>query len=96
MAVDNDKNLIAIGTVSIATKADGISEYNYDGFIAKYDENLKYIDSINYGDERDDFFTDIMCGEDEYLVIGYSSYEDGSYMSKFIRYSKALKVLGVE
>jgi hypothetical protein len=28
--------------------------------------------------------------------VGYSFYEDGSYMSKFIRYSKALKVLGVE
>ena len=32
----------------------------------------------------------------EYLVSGYSSYEDGSYLSKFIRYSDALKVLGVE
>ena len=30
------------------------------------------------------------------LVIGYSSYEDSSYLSKFINYSSALKVLEVE
>ena len=34
------------------------------------------------------------CGD--YLVVGFSSYEDGSYMSKFIRYSDALKVLEVK
>ena len=49
-----------------------------------------------YGDERDDYFTDIILDHNQYLVVGYSSYEDGSYLSKFIRYSDALKVLGVE
>jgi len=54
------------------------------------------IDVVNYGDERDDYFTDIIFANEKYLVSGYSSYEDGSYMSKFINYSKALKVLEVE
>ena len=37
-----------------------------------------------------------MFDEGEYVVAGYSFYDEGSYMSKFIRYSKALKVLGVD
>ena len=49
-----------------------------------------------YGDDRDDYFTDIIYDKNDYLVVGYSSYEDGSYLSKFIHYSDALKVLGVE
>lgn len=96
IVVDNHDNLIAIGTMAIPKKEKGISEYNYDGIVAKYDKNLKYIDSVSYGDERDDYFTDIKVVDDRYLVVGYSSYEDGSYMSKFISYSSALKVLGVE
>ena len=51
---------------------------------------------MTYGDERDDYFTDVQYVDGSYLVVGYSSYEDGSYLSKFIRYSNALKVLGVE
>ena len=96
LIVDNDENIIAIGTMATAKKQSGVSEYNYDGIIAKYDEELKAIDDVVYGDERDDYFTDIVPYDNEYLISGYSSYEDGSYMSKFIRYSKALKVLGVE
>ena len=96
LTVDGDENIITIGTMATAKKQSGISEYNYDGIIAKYDSELKEIDNVIYGDDRDDFFTDIVPYNNEYLVSGYSSYEDGSYMSKFIRYSKALKVLGVE
>ena len=96
LVADDDENIIAIGNMAVAKKEDGVSEYNYDGIIAKYDSELKMIDSVTYGDDRDDFFTDIVSFNNEYLVSGYSSYEDGSYMSKFIRYSKALKVLGVE
>jgi len=96
LMVDDLNNLVAIGTMAIETTEDGVSEYNYDGIVAKYDANLKYVDSVSYGDERDDYFTDIIFVDDMYLVVGYSSYEDGSYMSKFIRYSKALKVLNVE
>ena len=93
--IDED-SIIAIGIMAIAKKETGISEFNYDGLVAKYDLDLKYIDSVKYGDDRDDFFTDIIIDKDQYIVSGYSSYEDYSYMSKFIRYSKALKVLGVD
>ena len=96
LSVDSDNNIIAIGTMATAKKQSGVSEYNYDGIIAKYDKDLKAIDDVTYGDDRDDYFTDIVSYDNEYLISGYSSYEDGSYMSKFIRYSKALKILGVE
>jgi len=95
LRVDGDNNIIAIGTMAIAKKEKGISEFNYDGLVAKYDRDLKYIDAVRYGDDRDDYFTDIVIDKNNYLISGYSSYEDGSYMSKFINYSKALKVLGV-
>ena len=94
--VDDQDHLVVIGTQATAKKHGGITEYNYDGILAKYDFDLKYIASISYGEDRDDYFTDILYHDDEYIVAGYSYYEDGSYMSKFIRYSKALKVLGVE
>ena len=94
--VDDQDHLVAIGTMAVAQEKSGISEYNYDGILAKYDFNLKYIAATSYGTDRDDFFNDILFHDDEYLIAGYSFYDNGSYMSKFIRYSKALKVLGVE
>ncbi len=96
MIVDDQDHLVAIGTMAVAQEKSGISEYNYDGILAKYDFNLKYIAATSYGTDRDDFFNDIIFHNDEYLIAGYSFYDNGSYMSKFIRYSKALKVLGVE
>ena len=94
--IDDQDQLIAIGNTAQTTKTDSVQQYNHNGFITKYDSQLKLVDSVSYGDERDDYFTDVLFDEDCYLVVGYSSYEDGSYMSKFIRYSRALKVLGVE
>ena len=95
---DNQNNLVVIGTIakSRETKQKSVDEYDYDGIIAKYNTNLKEISVITYGDDKDDYFTDIKLFDDKYLVSAYSSYEDGSYMSKFISYSSALKVLGVE
>ena len=63
--------------------------------IGKYSDDLEEISIVTYGDENDDYFTDIKCIDDYYLIVGFSSYEDGSYMSKFIKYSDALKVLEV-
>ena len=51
---------------------------------------------VTYGDLGEDYFTDVKLVDDDYLTIGYSSYDDGSYLSKFIRFSDALKVLEVE
>ena len=97
--VDEHNNIIVIGTTSSASKkstGDGVSVYSYDGLIGKYSRNLDTSSVITYGDDRDDYFTDVKVVDGKYLVIGYSSYEDGSYLSKFITYSDALKVLGVE
>ncbi len=97
--VDEHDNVIVIGTTSSPSEknnGDGVSVYSYDGLIGKYSFNLEDSSVITYGDERDDYFTDVKIVDGKYLVIGYSSYEDGSYLSKFITYSDALKVLGVE
>ena len=98
MVVDKDNNIVVIGT--IANKKESSSktanDFNYDGIIGKYKSSLEKISVVEYGDERDDYFTDIKYIDNNYLVAGYSSYEDGSYMSKFIRYSDALKVLEVD
>lgn len=91
---DDSDNFVVIGTMTSVNKENEI--FNYDGIIGKYDKDLKKIDVITYGDEKDDYFTDIKLSDNGYLVIGYSSYEDGNYLSKFINYSEALKVLEVE
>ena len=98
LITDNHKNIVAIGTMmsSVGHSKKHYGDYNYDGIIAKYSTDLNRIDLVSYGDEKNDFFTDIKLIDNNYLVVGYSSYEDGSYMSKFISYSSALKVLGVD
>ena len=90
---DSHNNIITIGTKVLDGNEDTL---NYDGLIAKYDSSLEKSDVITYGDERDDRFTDIQLVGNNYLVTGYSSYEDGSYLSKFISYSDALKILEVQ
>ena len=99
MEIDNNDNIIVVGTTSILSKktsSDGVSIFSYDGIIGKYSVDFSSSSVIVYGDDRDDYFTDIKVVDGKYLVTGYSSYEDGSYLSKFITYSDALKVLGVE
>lgn len=98
LVVDDNNDIIVIGTIYMENVVNHniINDYNYDGMIGKYSSDLEKIDAVKYGDERDDYFTDIIFSNNKYIVAGYSSYEDGSYMSKFINYSKALKVLEVE
>ena len=98
MIVDEDNNIVVIGTIANKKESNSktANNFNYDGIIGKYNSSLEKISVVFYGDERDDYFTDIKYINDNYLVVGYSSYEDGSYMSKFIRYSDALKVLEVD
>ena len=95
---DDNNNIVVIGIMSTYRKHkhNTIDDYDYDSIIGKYKHNLENIATITYGDEGDDFFTDIILDNNNYLVVGYSSYEDGSYLSKFINYSSALKVLEVE
>ena len=98
LITDNDNNIIVIGikTSEKKTNSRTASNINYDGIIGKYDTNLKELSVESYGDDRDDYFTDVILINNDYLAVGYSSYEDGSYLSKFIRYSNALKVLEVD
>ncbi len=82
----DEDHLIVIGTVD---------KDDYDGIIGKYNDDLSEIDIVKYGDEEDDYFTDVKIIDNKYVVVGYSSYED-SLLTKFIYYSDALKVLEVK
>ena len=90
---DSKEHIILIGSSSIK---DEESNVNNDGLIAKYNDRLDKIAIVSYGDEKDDYFNDIINDESNYLVVGYSSSEDNSYYSKFVKYSDALKVLVTE
>jgi hypothetical protein len=87
-----------VGTSAMLDDSDSdrVNVYTHNGLIGKYDKNLEKVSVIEYGDDRDDYFTDVIISKGNYLVSGYSSYEDGSYLSKFITYSDALKTLEVE
>ena len=58
--------------------------------------DLKEINVLNYSDNKDDYFTQVKLVDSDYVVSGYSSYQDDGYLSKFITYSDALKVLEVK
>lgn len=98
MMLDSHNDIILIGVITQNKNNNdkSIEQVNYDGIIGKYHPSLEEVSVVAYGDLRDDLFTDIQFVDNHYLVVGYSSYEDGSYFSKFIRYSDALKVLEVE
>ena len=87
----DDNNILAVGNEV------NLSNGNlYNGIIGKYKSDLTIIKIENYGEQRNDYFTDVKLVNDNYLVVGYSAYDDGSYLGKFIVYSKALKVLEVQ
>lgn len=97
--VDKNNNIVVVGTTAAVNKVDSSESVNvfiHDGLIGKYDKDLEKVSVVRYGDDRDDYFTDVIVNDGNYLVSGYSSYEDGSYLNKFITYSDALKTLGVE
>ncbi len=97
--IKNENNdLIVIGSSAVNDSNKDNTNVNilkYDGIIAKYKDDLKLVKLVKYGEERDDHFTDIKVIDNNYFVSDYSSYEDGSYLSKFIIYSDAFKVLEV-
>lgn len=96
---DKNNNLVVVGTTAEVNKVDSsesVNVFTHDGLIGKYDKDLEKVSVVRYGDDRDDYFTDVIVSDGNYLVSGYSSYEDGSYLNKFITYSDALKTLGVE
>ena len=90
---DSKDHIIMIGNGYIRDEDDSV---NSDGIIAKYNTELNKIAVVSYGDDKDDYFNDLVLDGEDYLVAGYSSFENGSYYSKFIKYSDALKVLVTE
>lgn len=97
LILDKNENVVVVGTSRKLDDNDqNVNVYIHDGIIGKYDKDLNKVSVVDYGDDRDDYLTDIIEDNGSYLVVGYSSYEDGSYFSKFITYSDALKALGVE
>lgn len=99
IVVDDNDYLIVVGSMSNYDKNKSNKNLNvlrYDGVIAKYKNDLNLVKIVYYGEDRDDHFTDILVFDNNYLISGYSAYEDNSYMSKFVIYSDALKVLEVK
>lgn len=96
--VDNN-NLIISGQTGIYNKKKSttkINVFSYNGIFAKYDEDLIELKVEEYGDEMDDYFTDIKQNNDKYIIGGYSTYAVDNYLSMFIVYSKAGKLIGKE
>ena len=83
LKVDKD-NIIAIGTINVNKQ--------YDGLIGKYDSDLNVIVTEELGSSTDTYFNDLIIVDGKYRVIGYSSYNN-NYLTKFITYSDALRVL---
>lgn len=97
--VDSNNNVVIAGQTGIYNKSKSTKKENvfsYNGILAKYDENLKELELEEYGDEMDDYFTDIKEENNNYLVSGYSTYDANSYLSKFILYSKTGKLIGAK
>ncbi len=95
--IDSNNDIVIAGQTGVYNKKKSTKDVNvfsYDGIFAKYDDNLKELELENYGNEMDDYFTDIKQDNDKYLISGYSTYDSNSYLSKFITYSKSGKLIG--
>lgn len=90
--VDSNQDLLVLGTAREIKK----DEVIHHSFIGKYRSNLEKAQVVNYYNETDDYLTDIAIFDDNYLVSGYSFYSDQGYLSKFLLYSQALKLLEVK
>ena len=94
--VDNDKIIIA-GQTGIYNKeksSDKENIFSYNGIFAIYDKELKKLELTNYKEEMNDYFTDIGKKDDKYIISGYSTYEEDSYISKLITYTNSGKLIG--
>lgn len=97
--VDDNNNIVIAGQTGVLNKKKSTSSKNvfsYDGLFAKYDKNLKELEVDNYGDEKDDYFTDIKEKDSNYIISDYSTYENENYLSKFITYTNRGKLIEVE
>ncbi len=96
LEIDQDNNIVVIGTTGIYNKKesnDSYNVFNYNGIIAKYEDDFDDIKVEEYSHEKNNHFTDIVIVKDNYIVTGYSEINDEEYLSKIIEYSSALKIL---
>lgn len=96
--IDSNSNLVIAGQTGVYNKSKSTPELNvfsYNGLLVKYNTDLDELLVEEYGEDEDDYFTDIKQKGDEYIISGYSSV-DNSYISKFITYTKSGKLIGVK
>ena len=89
---DSNDNLVVFGTAY--EEQDG--KVIHHSFLGKYRGDLTKVQVVNYYNESDDYFTDVVSVDGSYLVSGYSFYSGEGYFSKFMTYSEALKLLEVK
>lgn len=89
---DNNDDLVVLASTVEGKKNKDV----HHAYIGKYREDLTEASVVPYYNEEDDYFTDVALMQDTYLVSGYSFYSDQGYLSKFLSYSEALKVLEVK
>jgi len=93
--IDSDSNIVVVGNTGIYDKelsTQEINVFSYNGIFVKYDINLGELLIREYDKGENDYFTDIKQVNNQYLISGYSNY-DNDYISKFITYTKSGKVL---
>ncbi len=92
---DTNSNLVVVGQTGIYDQKKSTNKLNvftYDGILAKYNSNLDQVLIEFYGNEEDDYLTDIKQNNKQYLISGYSTY-DGSYLAKIIIYTTSGKLI---
>lgn len=89
---DDNDDLIVLASTTENKKNQDV----HHSYIGKYREDLTEASVVPYYNEEDDYFTDVALMNDTYLVSGYSFYSDQGYLSKFLSYSEALKILEVK
>lgn len=97
---DSNSNLVLSGQTGIYNKSKSTAKLNvfsYNGIIAKYSKNLDelLVQEYDLADNENHYFTDIKEQNNNYIISGYSSY-DNSYIAKFIIYTKSGKLIGAK
>lgn len=101
VVVEGD-SYILVGHVAIKDEeksTDTTNVFRYNGIIGKYKSNGDLEYTHEFGGSMDDYFTDILVEEDNYLVVGYSNSKDKDlakskqkngkdFFTKWVRYAK--------
>lgn len=80
--LDRDQNLVVVGHQAVLDRKNSTKEenvYYYQGLLVKYDDQLKEQNAHLYHSDQDDYFTDIIEGDQNYIVSGYRKYNTNRY-----------------